>query len=262
VEAGPIAVRVGDLVLGVRTNDEEMSALLARALRPRVETNLEAPPNLSLTFGSTEGRVRQRHLLYRSGLSVVRTSSRGRVLRGALRYLESYSPVPSDVTSMNAKLLVHDGEAVLVDGRFGITVDVLERRLERLGLRVVDVHKPRLDPETLVIHVEAPRLEIDADGRAEIDRRYPPAPNEVELQKGRYPLAGIVIWGGEASDERSPAQRFAELTPLIVARDGHLAPEDLEVLARVNASCEIVRTHQADARHVLEALRALSPPSR
>jgi len=262
VEAGPIAVRVGDLVLGIRTNDAEMSALLARAVRPQVERGIDAPPNLSLTFGATNGRLRDRHFLYRSGMSVVRTSSRGRVLRGALRYLESYSSVPSDVTGMNAKLLVRDGEAVLVDGRFGMTVDVLERRLERLGLRVVDVHTPRLDPETLDIRVEAPRLEIDPDGRAEIDRRYPTAPREVELQKGRYPLAGVVTWGGDASDERSPAQRFADLTPLVVARDGHLAPEDLEVLARVNASCEIVRTPQGDARHLFEALRALSPPSR
>jgi hypothetical protein len=262
VEAGPIAVRVGDLVLGVRTNDAEMSALLTRVLQPHVERDIDAPPNLSLTFGATDGRVRDRHFLYRSGMSVVRTSSRGRVLRAALRYLESYAPIPRDMTGVNAKLLVRDGDAVLVDGRFGVIVDVLERRLERVGLRIVDVHTPLLDPETLAIRVEAPRLETDPDGRAEIEQRYPPAPREVELEDDHYPLAGIVTWGGEASDERSPAQRFAELTPIVADRDGHFSPDDLEVLARVNASCEIVRTGHADARHLFDALRGLTSPSR
>ena len=216
METGPIAVRVGDLVLGVRTNDAEMSELLVRALRPQIEAGVDAPPNLSLTFGATEGRTRNRHFLYRSGISVVRTSSRGRALRATLRYLESYAPIPPEMTGVNAKLLLRDGDAILVDGRFGVTVDVLERRLERLGLRIVDVHTPLLDPETLAIRVEAPRLDTDPDGRAEIERRYPPAPREVELQNSRYALAGIVTWGGEASDERSPAQRFAELAPLVV----------------------------------------------
>jgi hypothetical protein len=261
VEAGPIAVRVGDLVLGVRTNDDEMSALLARALRPHVEIGVDAPPNLSLAFGATDGRVRSRHFLYRSGISVVRTSARGRLLRGALRYLESYAPVPSDLTNMNAKLLLRDGQAVLVDGRFGMTVDVLERRLQRLGLRVVDVYPPLLDAGTLNIRIEAPRLEMDPDGRAEIERRYPPSPQEIELRKVRYPIAGIVMWGDDAPDG-SPAQRFAELTPLVADPHGQIAPYDLEVLARVNRSCEVVRTPYADARHLLEALRALATPSR
>jgi hypothetical protein len=261
VEAGPIAVRVGDLVLGVRTNDAEMNTLLARALRPQIEAGVDAPPNLSLTFGATDGRVRDRHFLYRSGVSVVQTTSRGRVLRGALRYLESYAPIPSDVTGMNAKLLLRDEHAVLVDRRFGMTIDVLERRLQRLGLRVVDVHTPLLDPATLDIRVEAPRLEIDPDGGAEIDGLYPPASYEIELPEGRYPLAGIVMWGGDATDG-SPAQRFAELTPLVVDRRGKIAPEDLEVLARVTTLCDVVRTPHADAQQILNALGSLTTPSR
>lgn len=262
MEAGPIAVRVGDLVLGVRTNDAEMSELLTRALRPLVEAGVDAPPNLSLTFGASEGRVRDRHFLYRSGVSVVRSSSRGRVLRGALRYLESYAPIPSDMTGVNAKLVLRGGDALLVDGRFGVTVDVLERRLPRLGLRVVDVHTPLLDPQNLDIRVEARRLEMDSDGRAEIDRQYPPAPQEVELQNARYRLAGIVAWGDEASDGRSPAQRFAELTPLVVRRHGRIAPDDLDALAYVSSRCEVVRIPIPDARQLVQVLRNLARSSR
>jgi hypothetical protein len=261
VEAGPIAVRVGDRVIGVRTNDDEMSALLARALRPQVEAGVEAPPNLSLTFGSADGRVRDRDFLYRSGLSVVRTSSRGRALRGALRYLESYAPGPPGMTRLNAKLLLRDGNAVLVDGRFSVTVAVLERRLQRLGLRVVDVHMPLLDPETLDIRVEAPRVEMDPEGRAEIDRRYRPAPYEVELQEGRYRLAGIIAWGDETGGH-SPARRIAELTPLVVGWDGGIAPDDLETLTHVTDTCEVVRIPHADAHQLVQALRNLARSSR
>jgi hypothetical protein len=40
-----------------------------------------------------------------------------------------------------------------VDGRFGGTVDVLGRRLHRLGYRLVDVHAPLLDRATLEIKI-------------------------------------------------------------------------------------------------------------
>jgi hypothetical protein len=262
VEAGPIAIRVGDLVIGVRTNDEEMSALLAGALRPHVEADLDVPPNLSLKFGETDGRVRDLHFLYRSGHSVVRTTSRGRLLRGALRHLESYAPAPPDMTPFNAKLLLRDGETVLVDGRFGTTLDVLERRLHRFGFRVVDVHAPLLDRETLEVKLDASQLEVDGDGRAEIDRRYPPTPQELELHDARYRLGRIVTWGEESPDGASPAQRFAELTPLVTGRDGRVAPADLDALTRVTRSCELVRIPHPDARQLLQVLRAPGRASR
>jgi hypothetical protein len=262
VEAGPIAVRVHDLVIGVRTNDDRMNALLAGALGPQVEPGVDAPPNLSLTFGATDGRVRDFHFLYRRGLSVLRTSSRGRALRGTLRYLESFAPTPSDRTALNAKLFIRDGDAVLVDTRLGATVDSLERRLHRLGLRLVDVHAPLLDPETLEITLEAPRLELDLEGRAEIDRLYPPTSQEVELAEERYRLAGIIAWGDVTSDGRSPAQRFAELTPLVASPEREVTPDDLEVLNRVSSSCQIVRIPYPDARKLVQAMRGVVRSSR
>lgn len=255
MEAGPIAVRVGDLVIGVRTNDDEMSSLLLGALRPHHEADLDAPPNMSLLFGASHGRVRNLHFLYRTGESVVRTGSRGRLLRGALRHLEGFAPAPPDMTGMNARLLVRERHATLVDGRFGATLDVLERRLHRLGFRIVDVHTPRVDRQSLEVKLEAPRLELDPAGRAEIDRRYPPTPQEVELEDRRYRLERIVAWGDDALDGRSPAQRFAELTPLVTGMDGRLAPEDLDALTRVSSACEVQRISYPDARQLLQALR-------
>jgi hypothetical protein len=258
VEASPIAIRVGDLVIGVRTNHEEMTALLHRALRPHVEADLDAPPNLSLSFGEPEDGKRRLHFLYRSGYSVVRTNSPGRLLRGAIRHLEGYAPAPRGTKHLNAKLLVRDGDATLVDARFGGTVDIVERRLHRLGYRLVDVGEPLLDLETLEIKVEAPRLDPDPDGRAEIDRRYPPTPHEVELHDVRYRVRGLVTWGDPAPDGYSPAKRHAELTPLATARDGTIAAEDLDLLVRVSRSWEILRIEYPDARQLLAALRDLT----
>jgi hypothetical protein len=235
-----------------------MTALFSAALRPQVETELEAPPNLSLTFGEGHGRVRGLHFLYRSGLSVVRTDSPGRLLRGAIRHLEGFASAPPGMTRVNAKLLVRDGEATLVDGRFGGTVDMLERRLHRMGYRLVDVHAPLLDRDTLDIKLEAPRLDVDPDGRAEIDRQYPPKPHEIELHDGRFRLRGLVVWGDPTPDGQSPAQRYAELTPLATGRDGTIVADDLDVLARLSRSCEILRIEYPDARQLLSALRDLT----
>jgi hypothetical protein len=258
VEAGPIAIRVGDLVVGVRTTDDEMTALLAAALRPHVEVDADAPPNLSLTFGESKGRVRGLHFLYRSGHSVVRTESHGRLLRGAIRHLEGFAPAPPETMRVNAKLLVRNGDAVLVDGRFGGTVDTIERRLHRLGYRLVDVTTPVLDRETLEIRTEAPRLDADPEGRAEIDRRYPPKPYEVELHDARYRVRGLVVAGDPTPDGQSPAQRYTELTPLAAGPDGAIAANDLDLLVRVSRSWEILRTEYPDARQLLAAVRDLT----
>jgi hypothetical protein len=257
VEAGPIAVRVGELIVGVRTNDEETRTLLLGALRPLVASDVDAPPNLSLALGEVDGHVRALHFLYRGGLSVVRTDSPGRLLRAALRHLEGFAPPPPDTIRLNAKLLVRGGDAVLVDSRFGGTVDVLERRIHRLGLHLVDVHAPTLDRATLEVRLEAPRLDVDTDGRGEIDRRHPPARHEVELHDDRYPLRELVIWGDPDPDGRSPAQRYAELTPLAMGRDGSIEANDLDVLARLHEASEIVRIAYPDARQLLSTLRGL-----
>jgi hypothetical protein len=235
-----------------------MTALLRGALRPHVEADLDAPPNLSLTFGESNGRVRGLHFLYRSGRSVVRTESRGRLLRGAIRHLEGFAPAPPGMTHLNAKLLVRDGEAMLVDGRFGGTVDTIERRLHRLGYRLVDVGTPLLDRQTLEIRTEASRLDPDPEGRAEIDRRYPPKPHEVELHDARYRVRGLVVAGDPTPDGQSPAQRYTELTPLATGADGAIAADDLDLLVRVSRSWEILRTEYPDARQLLAALRNLT----
>jgi hypothetical protein len=257
VEVGPIAVRVGGLIIGVRTNDEAVHDLLLAALRPLVVADVEAPPNLSLALGEDDGRVRGLHFLYRGGLSVVRTSSRGRLLRAALRHLEGFATPPPETTPLNAKLLLRDDDAMLVDDRFGGTVDVLERRLHRMGLHLVDVHAPMLDRDTMEVMLEPPHLDFDADGRAEIDRRHPPASHEVELHDARYRLRGLVVWGDPEPDGRSPAQRYAELTALAADRHGNVDADDLDLLARLPNSCEVVRIAYPDARQLLSALRGL-----
>lgn len=258
MEAGPIAVRVGDLLIGVRTNDDEMTALLRAALRPHVEAHVDAPPNLSLTFGETEGRVRGMHFLYRSGVSVARTTSRGRLLRATLRQVQGYGPPPAGTTSLNARLLLRGDAAVLVDGRFGGTVDIVERRLHRIGYRMVDVPGPLLDRETLEVRIQGPSITVDRDGRAEIDRRDPPGRHEVELHEARYRLGGVVVWGEPEPDGLSPAQRYAELTALATRPDGTIVPDDLDTLARVTSACDIARIGFPDAKQLLRELRTLS----
>jgi hypothetical protein len=258
VQAGPTAVRVGDIFIGVRANDEEMHALLLDALRPLVVDDVDAPPNLSLRFGQPDGQVRDLHLLYRSGLSVVRTTSPGRLLRAAIRHLEGFAPPPPDAMPVKAKLLVRGDDAALVDSRFGGTVDILERRLQRLGYSLVDVYTPLLDRATLEVRLESPRLGIAGDARAAIDRLYPPAPHEVELHDRRYRLRGLVVWGEPEGDGESPARRYAELTPLAADLDQEVDARDLDVLRRLPQACGITRIAYPDARTLFATLRDIS----
>jgi hypothetical protein len=68
-------------------------------------------------------------------------------------------------------------------------------------------------------------------------------------------VRGIVARGDPAPEEWSPAQRFAEVAPLATGRDG---TDDLELLARLSASSEILRIPYPDARGLLATLRHIS----
>jgi hypothetical protein len=48
------------------------------------------------------------------------------------------------------------------------------------------------------------------------------------------------------------------VTPLATQPDGTILADDLDVLARISRSCEIVRIEYPDARHLLAALRDLT----
>jgi hypothetical protein len=174
--------------------DATVRALLARY----VVDGVKAPPNYSVRIGGSdaEGRGgRDLHLLYKSSTKAVRSRVPSRVLRGLVTYLASHTfTCPLDRLRTSAVALLADGDAVLAPPFLLRSLDVLQPRLERAGLRFVDAPFVQIDPAAAEVVVEPSALDVDdsilqaLDGRFASSDREPPA-----VEPGRYPLRGWAV---------------------------------------------------------------------
>jgi hypothetical protein len=259
-EAGTTTYRVGERLVGVRTNDPSPGARLRDLLRAHVVANVEAPPNLSLFLGDGEGPVRALHRLYLGGSVVLHTRSEGRLLRAALSYLDGFAAPPPGSVRVNARLLVRDDAAVLVDGLLTGQVDRIERRLERLGYQVADLPGPALDAETAEVALWPPRLEIDGAARAALDCEYPPDRREFLLVDARLPIRAVVAFGSEPQrdDGVSPARRLAGLAHFAVTGPDGTRRDGLDLVRRLDEQGLVTRSGGGEDRALAELLGQLA----
>ena len=257
-------MQIGDIVVGVRTNDDELYNLLGRVLAPRVVEGVEAFPNVSLWFGRRAGRVRDFHVLSAGATPVLRTTSVGRLLRAALHLLEGYRPPPAGLIGCNGWAVVGPNGAVLVTDVFGERFGLTDRELARRSRRLLDVPRPLVDPSTLEVVVPEPALGYDADGLAELDARFPPRRDEAAFGAARTPIEGIVILGlrDEALKQTSPARRVAGLVALTYRWDRPTSATDVRLLRALEAAVPVVRVLGIDQEGLGEALDRLDGAAR
>ena len=257
VGAGITTYRVGERYIGVRSTDPALDARLRALIPSHVVRGVDAPPNLSLKLGVDDGPVRDFHFLLRGTSPAVRTASRGRLLRATLAQLDGFADLPPGTVRLNARLLVRDGEAVLVDLVLGSQLDRVERRLERLGYQFADHHGAVLDRTTLEAVLWAPRLQIEAAALAALEHDHPTEPGEFPLASSRFPMARVVAyapWHDEA--DRSPARSLVDLAPLVTTPDGRLDTDHLELLGRLAEQGLVTRIAQVEDPELIELLRA------
>lgn len=249
---------LGDWVVGLRANDEELCEALRRVLAPMLVAG-PVYPNLSLYRGAEHGPARELHRLYRRGRLVLVTGSLGELARGALACLDGFLAPPAGLVDLRAEVLLGEAGAVLVRDP-SAAVRLPTRRLERLGFRRVIGVTPRLDPATLEVVLAPPRLAIDPDALGRLDARWPCPAGTVDVEPGRVAIAAAVLLGADRDDLdwASPAKRWASLVPLVDTDRPDRLAERVEAIGRLDGRIPVVRTRGFETVEVVEALRGLA----
>jgi hypothetical protein len=254
-----LTVRVGDRLIGVRVNDREVGDALRHVLGPAVAPVVTmpgaAPPNLSLLVGSESGNVHGLHFLYSRGSQAVRTASRTRLLRATLAHLDGFRDPPPGATRLATRVFLHDGAAVLVDEVIGPMIDLVERRLTRLGYVPLDLPHALVDRDTLAIIVPAPGLGADPAALEALERRWEDAAGPV-LRPGRYPLRALLV--ADAEQHPSAARRLARIASLAAGRSTTLAAVDLVTLRDLELTRTVVRLPNLEGSEIVAVLKDLA----
>jgi hypothetical protein len=252
-------VDIGEWIVGLRSNDEEVVDLLRRGLASIRVDDIDVFPNLSLYRSDDDRRVREMHRLYRRGVTVLRTGSIGRVLRSAVRHLDSFLTPPDGFLALRADLLVGQQGAVLVNDSI-INLNVSERRTAKMGWVRLQGAAPMLDLHTLEVVVPPPRFGLDPSVLAEIDARWPPDADEVNVAPGRYPVRGVVLLGTRPDHllVASPARRVASFASLLDTSTRAARAIDVQAVGQLDDRVEVVRALGFDPKEITGILRDLS----
>jgi hypothetical protein len=155
--------------------------------------------------------------------------------------------------------LLGERGAVLVYGA-AVTERLAERRLTRLGWRGADGRRALLDPVTLEVVVDEPRLSLTPEVAAEVDARWPREPEEDSVGPGRHPVRGVVLLGTRPDHLRmaSPARRLASLVSLLDTTDRPARAVDVEAVGHLDTHVEVVRALGYETDELVGILRALA----
>jgi hypothetical protein len=232
----------------VRTNDAAIGAQVASLLEAHVVPDIQAPANLSMLVGEDNGPVREFHRLFRGGQLVARTRSRGRLVRSTLSYLDAFVDEPVGTVRLDARLLVRDGGAVLIDPMLRFSLERLERRLEHTGYRFADVLGAPVDREQLEVKLWPPRLEIDRGALEVLNREYPPEVSEFELAAVQLPVHALVLLHADSENGWSASRRLLSVTRLVEPLLGSsVAADDLRLARRLVDAWEVAPCPPEDA---------------
>lgn len=247
--------RVGEYLVGVRSDSEATDALVRRLLAANLVDGPVAPPNYSLVLSTPNGGG-QRGLsqLFRSSTAVVRTRRRRRALLGLLAWLEGHTPADGSLLQLRAIATVGPQGAVLAPWALISSLEKLQPRLHRRGVQVLDAHAARVDLATGELVVAEPPLPFDAAVLAEVDDDERSAGRELPpLQPGRYPIRGWAHWAASQGGG-SRAACLAQATGGFVNRT-HIDPQQaLTGLARVLAGAETIQLEHYDASAISDDL--------
>jgi hypothetical protein len=228
---------VGPWAVGVRSTSTDTDAALRRILAAHL-LDADAPPYFSAFVPDappTDGNARPFNFLYRSSDSLVRTRAPGRVVRALLHYLSDLVEPAPPTLQLRATGLIVGGRAIVAPESLRTSMTLIEARLNRAGMQVIDAPVVHLEPGSGEVVVPEPRLTVDADALAAYERSHPPAGGTRELAPvapGRYPL---VAWAlTTAEDAIGPigrAEGVAAAAQQVANADTFGAQPALEVVA-------------------------------
>jgi hypothetical protein len=212
---------IGEYHIGVRSSRSEVDAAITQALRLYAVDDVEAPPNLSVRIGGYEhgsandangkrhgSGSKHLHLLYRSSSLAARSRMPSRVVWALVSYLEGFveRTEGSPYLQTSALALVGDGGAILVPRAMLGSIEQLQPRVERHGLRFVDCPTAVLDPVSAELVVPRPALEVDEIALQGLDDNFGGSSRpELPIQHGHYPIRSWAFFG--SADDHGPLSR-------------------------------------------------------
>ena len=207
-------MRVGDLLVGVRSNRDDVDATVRTLLAAHVVGDVDAPANYSVWIADRDHANRpavELHRLYRAFRPIVRSRSSSHVFDGLLRHLDAHLDPAPDVLHLHWLAAVDGDRAALVANVFDGLVDRIQPRLRSRRIRLFDAPSISVDPLTGELLVAEPRLTVDRNVLATVDNHDRAASRELApVAPGRYAVTGWVTF---APDDNAPS-RGAELAGL------------------------------------------------
>lgn len=255
---------MGQLAIGVRSSRVEVDAAIRAAFSSYVVEGVDAPPNYSVRIGVPDGDThagRALHVLYRSSIMIARSRRPSRILRALVAYLSSHLDTTSDLVTTSALAMVADGRAILAPRWLVNNLDVIQPRLERQGVMLVDTPFVDIDPATAELVVPSSPLEVDEQALAGLDQVFPPPGREAPpVGPGRYPLQGWAFVGSpEKTGPVSRATGVGEAMATVRITEGlSEAHRTLEALGSVLRVARPVAVWYTRAVEVVPQLVALA----
>jgi hypothetical protein len=239
---------IGDYHIGVRSSRTEVDAVVRQLLAAYLVDGIEAPANLSVRIGGhgeepeadsggkrRSDRGKQLHLLYRSSSLAARSRLPSRILQALVCYLDGLGGHgPRGVLRTSMLALVADGHAIVVPRALLGSLEALQPRLERQGLRFIDAPYADVDPTTAELVIDSPGLTVDEAALTALDRHFgSPGRAEPPVGAGRFPIRGWAIFGGP--EETGPVSRAKAVAAVAgsVALDGWEAQDVLEAFVTI-----------------------------
>ena len=239
----------------MRANAAETDALLRRSLGAEVLEGVEAPPNYSVVLAHPDGArgpLRGLHLLYRSSRLVLRTRDPERLVHGLAAWLSSHLDEHEHLRIWSAAA-VHEGRALLVPGHVMTWLKVIQPRLNRLGVQLVDEPFALVDPATAELVVPEPVITVDAAALS----AYGPASRGGEPPRvvpGRYPLREWLVWDSDTSGPLTgPRAVVAAWTALDPGDD---RAGELEAASSLVENVPMVAANYRGAKELAKAIEA------
>jgi hypothetical protein len=222
--------RLGTLHVGVRTNASDFDAALTAALQDYAVDDTKVPPNYSVVLEpSFQSRSRPRYQIFVGCKQATTTRSLDRAVGIVCGYMEDHLSRPQldeGHVELAAVSLVHGREALLAPWQMRHGAPLLEARLERHDIQILEHRSAVIDVGSSAVVVGPPLLPSTPLVRGRRDQDG----FRARVPEGHYRLRGWLVWEG---------WRWGKVTPGIATAYGmtiahqHGSPEQtLESLSR------------------------------
>ena len=228
---------IGRRRIGVRWTsgglDAELRAIAGTALGVQ-----EAPPNLSIVLGDSEGRTRSKHQLHVQGQLLSAVAGDGGLVRAVIRALGALAAEPPSGTfPLNACLVVEPGgSAVAVDWRLTAELQQLEPLLRRRGRLLLRLPLLHVWPDRRAAWLPDAPAAVGVSV-SDLDARWPLEPGDDGLKAGEVPIHRFVFPGPPTLE--SPAEKVAAIVPTLRDPSNRVGRGDVARLATLTADLAV-----------------------